>query len=401
MAGVMLGWIALFPKVAMGPYGVMDAAQRRMFFGAIMETQPARSPGDFIRFLLPGLVAMLYLGWRAAYGGRQTWLWGYATACAAVALLLGMKFVLFVEFSAGLAAGLLPVMLADISARLKAIPAAAAAARLALIFVFLLATRTPLLHKAKAEALPPSPSCDLLHIGPMLAPFAGKVVLADVSATPELLYRTGILTVGSLYQHGVPGFLRARAAWRSVPGAKAPPELAAAQARLILFCPAPGRYALVADLPPDTLWDALDHNRIPGWLKLRAEDGAIRLGIIPASLMPAAYDGRNIFPPVIGCGTPVVPGKESGRPYRLRTARKPKHCASSALPSQPTASTGSTGTAKAFASPAMIERFWRPPPQTSTREGAAGMGAPAMAATVKAVSVAAPSAAERSRLLPR
>lgn len=273
MAGLMLGWIALFPKVAMGPYGLMDAAQRRMFFGAIMETQPARSPGDFIRFLLPGLVAMLYLGWRAAYGGRQTWLWGYATACAAVALLLGMKFVLFVEFSAGLAAGLLPVMLADISARLKAIPAAAAAARLALIFVFLLATRTPLLHKAKAEALPPSPSCDLLHIGPMLAPFAGKVVLADVSATPELLYRTGILTVGSLYQHGVPGFLRARAAWRSVPGAKAPPELAAAQARLILFCPAPGRYALVADLPPDTLWDALDHNRIPGWLKLRAEDG--------------------------------------------------------------------------------------------------------------------------------
>jgi hypothetical protein len=52
----------------------------------------------------------------------------------------------------------------------------------------------------------------------------------------------------------------------------APPELAAAQARLILFCPAPGRYALVADLPPDTLWDALEHGRIPGWLNLRAED---------------------------------------------------------------------------------------------------------------------------------
>lgn len=268
----MLGWIALFPKVAMGPYGLMDAAQRRMFFGPIMETQPAGTPADFMGFLLPGLVAMFYLAWRAAYGGSAAWLWAYAAVCAAVAALLGMEFVLFVEFSAGLAAGLLPVMLADISARLKAVPAAASAARLALIFVFLLATRMPLPHKAKAAEVPPSPSCDLLHIGRMLAPFAGQVVLADVSDTPELLYRTGILTVGSLYQHGVPGFLRARAAWRSVPGATAPPELAAAQARLILFCPAPGRYALVADLPPDTLWDALDQGRIPGWLNLRAED---------------------------------------------------------------------------------------------------------------------------------
>ena len=48
--------------------------------------------------------------------------------------------------------------------------------------------------------------------------------------------------------------------------------------------------------------------------------------------------------PGIGRGTPVVVGRDRGRPRRLRTARKPNACASSASPAQPTASTGSTGT---------------------------------------------------------
>ena len=39
-----------------------------------------------------------------------------------------------------------------------------------------------------------------------------------------------------------------------------------------------------------------------------------------------------------------MPGKLIGSPPRARAARKPKHCASSASPSQPSVSTGSTGT---------------------------------------------------------
>jgi hypothetical protein len=265
MAALMLGWIAWFPKVAMGPYGLMDAADRQMFFGVILETQPARTLADFTGFLFPGLLALLYLGWRA--GGAFAWLWAYACLCGFVALLLGVKFLLFVEFSAGLAAALLPMMLSHAGIRFKSRPAAATAVRLFLLTLFLLVPRLPLGAHAEAR---PAPVCDLRHIDIMLAPYAGEVVLADVRDTPELLYRTQIVTVGSLYQHGVPGFLRARAAWRSIPGSAPPAPLIATQARYILFCPIQGRYDLVADLPPRTLWDALQNNQPPGWLKPRA-----------------------------------------------------------------------------------------------------------------------------------
>ena len=70
------------------------------------------------------------------------------------------------------------------------------------------------------------------------------------------------------------------------------------------------------------------------------------LGTLDPHPTLSRYRGRGFWsrPPVMGCGTPVVPGKLSGRPAATRAARKPKHCASSASPSQPTASTGSTGT---------------------------------------------------------
>ena len=116
------------------------------------------------------------------------------------------------------------------------------------------------------------PSCSLRHIAPLLAPLGRVVVLAPAEDTPELLYRTGVETVGSLYQHGVAGYLRDRAAWRARPGAAVPPQMLATGARDVLFCPQPARYILVADLPADTLWDALAANHPPAWLQLRGTD---------------------------------------------------------------------------------------------------------------------------------
>ena len=83
-----------------------------------------------------------------------------------------------------------------------------------------------------------------------------------------MLYRTQIETVGSLYHHGVAGYLRDRAAWRAQPGQDVPPEVSATGARFVLFCPSAGRYALVADLPKDTLWDALEAGTVPPWASL-------------------------------------------------------------------------------------------------------------------------------------
>ncbi len=271
MLALLLGWIALFPQVALGPYGLMDAADRLAFFGVITELQPAQNLAALAGFLLPGLVALLYSAAKAAQGGRICWIWTWLSICAATALVLGVKFLLFVEFPAGLAAALLPVMLSDLSSRLKPFRWASRLLRFGLLCLLLAVPRTATALGGRTTGAPPA-SCDLLHINTMLAPYAGAVVLADVSATPELLYRTGIDTVGSLYQHGVPGYLRARAAWRSLPGATPPESLAAAKARFVLFCPIEGRTDLVDGLPPDTLWDAIEAEKPPLWLVLRAED---------------------------------------------------------------------------------------------------------------------------------
>ena len=70
-------------------------------------------------------------------------------------------------------------------------------------------------------------------------------------------------------------------------------------------------------------------------------------------------------------------------------------CASSASPFQPTSSTERTGQGKALRRPCMIAGLWRPPPHTSHSRAGRGKARTASAAdhTVKATSVAAPSAA--------
>jgi hypothetical protein len=273
MAALLLVWIGIFPQVAMGPYGVMDAADRQRFFGAMQELQPIRGISQFTEFLLPGLLALAYPMLRAARGGSNGWLWLYLASCAAVALLLGQKFILFVEFPAGLAAGLLPVMLTDASSRLQKQPASAMLARLGLIFAMLLAPELPLLAAVKSpQQTGKATACSLRHIAPMLAPAAGAIVMANANDTPELLYRSDILTAGSLYQHGVPAYLRLRAAWRSENFATKPQSITATGASYLLFCTGERRDLTLAGLPRDTLWDALKSGRPPAWLKLQASD---------------------------------------------------------------------------------------------------------------------------------
>ena len=292
LGGLMVGWIAAFPHVAMGPYGLLPPDQAKAFFGVMTELQPVRGAA-LVVFLLPGFCAVAYALWRglgpqrvdfgaiasAAMLGapqRHRLLWLYVAACGLVSLALGVKFVLFVGFSTLLGAVMLPVAMSEMSAAFAARPALASAARSAcalLVLVVPLVTAmavpgAPAAVPVKGIAARVYPSCNLRRVAPLLAPYAGQVVLAQVEDTPELLYRSQVETVGSLYQHGVPAYLRNRTAWRAVPGADVPPELLAAGIGYVLFCPAPGRYILVQDLPKMTLWDTLEAGQVPGWLSL-------------------------------------------------------------------------------------------------------------------------------------
>ncbi|MDE1897006.1 MAG: hypothetical protein KGH91_08025, partial [Rhodospirillales bacterium] len=124
---------------------------------------------------------------------------------------------------------------------------------------------------------------NLLGIAPLLAPAAGQVVLAQPEDTPELLYRTHIFTVGSLYHHGIAGFMKDRAAWRATPGTTPPQAVTATGAKYVLFCPEAGRYLLVNDLPNKTLWDSLNKNAPPPWLRAvgRNKNGWTLYKIVP------------------------------------------------------------------------------------------------------------------------
>ncbi len=273
MAGLILTWIALFPKVAMGPYGIMDAADMQKFFGVIQEQQPVKGLADVTMFLGPGILAAVYAAWRAF--GTRSWPWAYLAACIFLTLILGQKYILFIGFSAAIAAVLLPVCLSHVNRALRARPAIAMSARLAILALVLVIPAVPGLRTTpSAAAAPDAPSCDLRQIGTLLAPFPGSIILAPMEDTPELLYRSEVKTVGSLYHHGLAGYLRARAAWRSPTGSVESPDVTATGATYVLFCHSIAPYAPVAGAPPGSLWDTLNAGTPPPWLTLRASDPA-------------------------------------------------------------------------------------------------------------------------------
>ncbi len=105
---------------------------------------------------------------------------------------------------------------------------------------------------------------------PLLAPYAGAVVLAHVDDGPELLYRTQVKIVGSLYHSGIKGFMRLRRAWDASALDRVPPELRAAQVEYILFCQGPQ----LARAPQTILLERLNNRNAAPWLRLIASDEA-------------------------------------------------------------------------------------------------------------------------------
>jgi len=275
MAGLLAAWIVLFPRLAAGPYAWMNAADRHIFPALLPALQPLHG-GAVLRYLAPGALALAYALWRA-FGVGWRWPWAYLAVCLVVSLLLGDRCALFVGFSAAVAAALLPVALSEAASRLRTAPLRAMTARLAMLAALFLLPEVPALAgtaPAPVMAGGPFPSCDLRGIDALLGADKKTVVLAQAEVTPELLYRTPVETVGSLYQHGLPGYLRLAAAWASPPGAAEPAAVKLTKAKIILFCRRPQRYAPVAGSDGATLWDALQGGQPPAWLRLEGQDPA-------------------------------------------------------------------------------------------------------------------------------
>ncbi|MDE2582174.1 MAG: hypothetical protein KGL52_11100 [Rhodospirillales bacterium] len=282
IGGALIGfavWLGAFPSVALGPYALLPADQMRLFFGEMMETQPVRGLGPTALLLGPGAFALAVAAtraWSARHAVETAGAWLIVTAAALLALGLTARFKLFAPFPTALGAAMLPLALADASRHFAARPQHAMLARIGLVATLLVAPyAAAILGNLLAAPKPGSahaadaPSCAMTHIGSLLGPAAGQIVLSRIGEVPELLYRSRIVAVGSLYQHGVQGYLRARAAWRAPASGSAPPAaVAATGARFVLFCPRGSPYVIAKGAGADALWFALSHDRPPSWLRL-------------------------------------------------------------------------------------------------------------------------------------
>lgn len=271
-------WLAAFPSILAGTYGVQDEAAARIYFGGNLEMQPIATVDDAINLILSAAIATVAAATFAIR--RRSLLWAYITLWLGLMLVLAVLHQRFATYPETAAVAMLPVILTAID-RLERRPALLlTAARLAVFAVFLASPLWPTLsslshpNSAQAHPAPVVEGCDERALARLLAPYPGEVVLSDLSEAPALLYFSEVRVAGSLYQRNIDAFMRLRAAWRSPDSAMVPAAVRATKATLILACTRrAGRSALVADLQRPALLDQLSAGTPPSWLMPVAIDG--------------------------------------------------------------------------------------------------------------------------------
>jgi hypothetical protein len=281
MAGVGIGctavWGVLFWPTLARTDVTVNSADQHAFFDAITEMLPIRDWPSAIGYLTTGALTALCLGWLAVR--RRSVPLAFACLVLLVFMAVGAMHIRFTAYSQAAGAIALPVLLTLISDAWEPTrPTRAVLGRMAGLVLFIIVPFLGVFAGQRGEAgapgaaAIPAASCDLADGASLLTPYPGAVVLTDVNDTPEVLYRAQVRTVGSLYHRNIPGFMRLRAAWRSLDSLTVPPAIDAAEVTLILACPDPARSALVADLSPETLYDRLRAGNTPPWLRAVGSD---------------------------------------------------------------------------------------------------------------------------------
>jgi hypothetical protein len=248
-------WLAAFPVLLRGTYGLLPPDVAHAFLDGISEMRPLRSAGEVVECLALAALATAVL---AVMGvRRRSPVLLYAAGCGALLLLGGTQHVRFAAYPAAFGAALLPVALTAMGASQW---------RVGVLALAVLVPQAGALVSPSTAASLGANTCTMKGVPALLAPYAGQVVLADVDITPELLWRTGVQTVGSLYHRNPAAFMRLRAAWISAPGQSMPQAVAATGARLLLVCPGAPLANFITGAPSPTLAGALNQGLVPPWL---------------------------------------------------------------------------------------------------------------------------------------
>jgi hypothetical protein len=277
-AAVFGVWLSLYPNLTHGLAGVAPGSDTSAFFNSILEMQPLHLDTYLPLVLMTGLLGVL-----AALGlafQTRNLLWGYAAGCGIVVLGLAVTHIRFAIYVEAIGALMLPVVLERVSSsRLR--PIQQSVLRSTVLAVFLMGPFLPALAAPGSQSQQsPMADCQVRDIVPVLRDQKDAVLLTEISDTPEILWRTPVRTVGSLYHRSINAFLRARAAWRSAPSDTAPRAVLETGATHILACDLTGRTALVGDLSPTTLQDRLSHHDVPPWLHEIGRGGGYRVYVI-------------------------------------------------------------------------------------------------------------------------
>lgn len=270
-AGAMGTWLALYPEVMHGLSGLMPEADARAFFGSINEMQPIRDLSSAILHLMTGALAVataLILARR-----QRSALWLYAALCGIVVLVLAVLYIRFAVYAQTIGAACAPIAVSLVVRRYGGPNLAHALRRVGTLALFTVAPLLPAFAWMEREVDPRS-ACMLDEIVPALARMPDSVLLTGINETPELLWRTPVKTVGSLYHRSIDTFLRARAIWRTGPSATVPDVVTASGVTHVLACEIKGaRSNLVGDAPADALEERLARRDVPPWLHEVARAG--------------------------------------------------------------------------------------------------------------------------------
>jgi len=287
-------WLWLYPRVLHGLQGLVPAADAQAFFGSIAEMQPVAHNLYGMSLLMTGgfaVVSALGLAWY-----QRNALWLYAAACGIVVVALASMYVRFLGYSEAIGVLMLLATLAAPGA--LSWPAGWQAAFRAIVAaLFLFGPLGAMVLAAKPDTGDYMEHCDVAEIVPALRQEGNAIVLTGISDTPEILWRTPVRTVGSLYHRSIGAFIRARNAWRTPPSDTLPEAVLATGATDILACDQTRRTALISDLPPFTLQDRLARHEVPSWLHEIGHAGGYHL----YRIVKDAPDGGK--PPATGGGS--------------------------------------------------------------------------------------------------
>ena len=225
--------------------------------------RPVDTISGAICWILPGLLAvvlLIVLAWR-----RRDSFWAHAALCGLIILALTARHVRFATYATLLGAAALPAWMDILSRRLAHRPLCAALGRVGTAIIGILFPWLVVMLMGPPAAPRRDTLCHLDAAVGMLDQAAGQIVLTNPNYVPELLYRTRILTVGSLYLRGWQGLARLHDAWESHDWDQPGPAMEATEARYVLVC-----RQVAGD--GDTLLDRLARGEKPAWLREVASD---------------------------------------------------------------------------------------------------------------------------------